>query len=168
MIGVRAHLLATTLVALTLAGAANSQSEPSHATSPKIEVVVQHDVPMKTRDGVTLFADIYRPDTPGKFPVILMRTPYDKNVGWTVSLRPIRWSPSLRRSYSRRSRPVYVRRRVVSIPARAGRWLRHCRMGCRAAVFQWQGRHDRGFVRGATQMLAAIAQPPILQQSLRI
>ena len=25
------------------------------------EMMVQHDVPMKTRDGVTLYADIYRP-----------------------------------------------------------------------------------------------------------
>src|SRR6266496_3520201 len=48
------------------------------------EVTVQHDVPMKTRDGVTLYADIYRPNFPDKFPVILMRTPYDKSVGWAV------------------------------------------------------------------------------------
>ncbi|MDG6926779.1 MAG: hypothetical protein JRN09_09540, partial [Nitrososphaerota archaeon] len=30
------------------------------------------------RDGVTLYADVYRPNAEGKFPVILMRTPYDK------------------------------------------------------------------------------------------
>ncbi len=30
------------------------------------------------RDGVELSADIYRPDAPGKFPVILSRTPYTK------------------------------------------------------------------------------------------
>lgn len=33
-------------------------------------------VPM--RDGVALAADVYRPDAPGKFPVILTRTPYNK------------------------------------------------------------------------------------------
>jgi putative CocE/NonD family hydrolase len=33
-------------------------------------------VPM--RDGVRLAADIYRPDAPGKFPIIVTRTPYDK------------------------------------------------------------------------------------------
>ena len=34
---------------------------------------------MKTRDGVTLYADIYRPAGEGPFPVLLQRTPYDKN-----------------------------------------------------------------------------------------
>ena len=33
---------------------------------------------MKTRDGVTLRADVYRPSRGGKFPVLLERTPYDK------------------------------------------------------------------------------------------
>jgi putative CocE/NonD family hydrolase len=40
---------------------------------------------MKTRDGVTLYSDIYRPRADGKFPVILMRTPYDKSVGWAAA-----------------------------------------------------------------------------------
>jgi len=35
---------------------------------------------MKTRDGVTLRADVYRPKADGKFPVILLRTPYDKHI----------------------------------------------------------------------------------------
>jgi uncharacterized protein len=38
------------------------------------------NVSMKTRDGVTLLADIYRPKIVGKFPVILLRTPYDKHL----------------------------------------------------------------------------------------
>ncbi len=33
---------------------------------------------MKTRDGVTLHADVVRPDAPGRFPVSLARTPYNK------------------------------------------------------------------------------------------
>src|SRR5437870_10133707 len=49
------------------------------------DIVVQYDVPMKTRDGTTLYADIYRPKSPDKFPVIVMRTPYDKSVNWAVS-----------------------------------------------------------------------------------
>jgi uncharacterized protein len=49
------------------------------------EVIVQNGASMKTRDGVTLFADVYRPKAEGKFPVILMRTPYDKSVGWAAS-----------------------------------------------------------------------------------
>jgi len=48
-------------------------------------VITQNGVPMKTRDGVTLYSDIYRPKADGKFPVILMRTPYDKSVGWAAA-----------------------------------------------------------------------------------
>jgi len=44
-------------------------------------VKVEHDVSAKMRDGVTLRADIYRPDTEGKFPILLQRTPYNK-LGW--------------------------------------------------------------------------------------
>ena len=41
-------------------------------------VKMESQVPIKMRDGVTLIADIIRPDTPGKFPVVLQRTPYDR------------------------------------------------------------------------------------------
>ncbi len=59
-----------------------SQSAPAIAST---DIIIQRGVPMKTRDGVTLYADIYRPKSSEKFPVILMRTPYDKSVGWAVS-----------------------------------------------------------------------------------
>jgi len=42
------------------------------------EVTAERGATMKTRDGVTLRADIYRPKTEGKFPVLLQRTPYNK------------------------------------------------------------------------------------------
>ena len=42
------------------------------------QVIVENNVPMKTRDGVVLYADIVRPDEPGRFPVLLRRTPYGK------------------------------------------------------------------------------------------
>ena len=42
------------------------------------KVIVQQNVPVKMRDGVTLRADVYRPDAAGKFPVLLERTPYNK------------------------------------------------------------------------------------------
>jgi hypothetical protein len=59
----------------------------AQATAPSISIdeIVQYDVPMKTRDGVTLYADIYRPKSSEKLPVILMRTPYDKSVDWAVA-----------------------------------------------------------------------------------
>jgi uncharacterized protein len=43
------------------------------------DVVIEHNVAMKTRDGVTLYADIYRPAGDGSFPVLLQRTPYNKD-----------------------------------------------------------------------------------------
>ena len=39
---------------------------------------IDRDVPMETRDGVTLRADVYRPDDDMKYPAILSRTPYNK------------------------------------------------------------------------------------------
>jgi len=42
------------------------------------KVVSEKNVPMKTRDDVTLYADVVRPDVPGRFPVLLSRTPYNK------------------------------------------------------------------------------------------
>lgn len=43
------------------------------------KVVAEKDLPMRTRDGVTLYADVYRPDAAGRFPVLVVRTPYDKS-----------------------------------------------------------------------------------------
>src|SRR6266478_9568620 len=53
----------------------------------KFEVTVEHNVAAKMRDGVTLRADIYRPKADGKFPVLLVRTPYDKTSEANFGLR---------------------------------------------------------------------------------
>jgi putative CocE/NonD family hydrolase len=45
---------------------------------PAHSVVVDRDVMIPVRDGVRLAADIYRPKGPGKFPVVVTRTPYGK------------------------------------------------------------------------------------------
>ena len=42
---------------------------------------VDKDVPVKMRDGVTLRADVYRPDDSDKHPAIVVRTPYSKLFG---------------------------------------------------------------------------------------
>jgi putative CocE/NonD family hydrolase len=42
------------------------------------QVIIQNGVRVKTRDGVQLVADIYRPRNEGKFPVLLERTPYNR------------------------------------------------------------------------------------------
>ncbi|MCC6591214.1 MAG: CocE/NonD family hydrolase [Bryobacterales bacterium] len=43
---------------------------------PTNEVVMENLVAVPMRDGVKLYADVYRPAGPGKFPVIVCRTPY--------------------------------------------------------------------------------------------
>ena len=53
---------------------ANAQTQSSY------EVIFESNVEMKTRDGVTLRADIYRPKADGKFPVLINRNPYDKYI----------------------------------------------------------------------------------------
>jgi putative CocE/NonD family hydrolase len=41
-------------------------------------LTIERDVPARMRDGTALFADVYRPSAPGRYPVILFRHPYDK------------------------------------------------------------------------------------------
>lgn len=45
---------------------------------PEYSVTVENNVMIPMRDGVRLAADIYRPDDPGRFPVVVARTPYGK------------------------------------------------------------------------------------------
>lgn len=42
-------------------------------------LIVDRNVPVPMRDGAILRADVYRPDAAGKFPVLVMRTPYGKD-----------------------------------------------------------------------------------------
>ncbi|HYK48362.1 MAG TPA: CocE/NonD family hydrolase, partial [Terriglobales bacterium] len=136
-----------------------AQVAPASSAS---DIVVQHDVPMKTRDGVTLYADIYRPNSPGKFPVILMRTPYDKSVNWAVA--PV--FKMVPRGY------VIILQDVRGRYTSEGEWypFRHEQADGYDSV-EWAaalpysdgkvGMMGASYV-GATQMLAAIAGPPHL------
>jgi uncharacterized protein len=130
--------------------------------STSIDLVVQYDVPMKTRDGVTLFADIYRPNSSNKFPVILMRTPYDKSVNWAVSAI----FKIVPRGY------VVILQDVRGRYTSEGEWypFKHEQADGFDTV-EWAaalpnsdgkvGMMGASYV-GATQMLAAIARPPHL------
>src|SRR5205807_2703669 len=70
---------AQTILAALFFTAAASQFAPSGgADTAKYAVSVERGAAAKMRDGVTLRADIYRPQADGKFPVLLVRTPYDK------------------------------------------------------------------------------------------
>ncbi|HVL66310.1 MAG TPA: CocE/NonD family hydrolase [Vicinamibacterales bacterium] len=61
-------------------------------------IVVERDQPAKMRDGVTLYADVYRPAQEGRFPALLMRTPYNKD-GTTQSARLAMTVAAVRRGY---------------------------------------------------------------------
>ena len=51
-----------------------SSSPDRHA-----EVVIENDVPIPMRDGVRLYANVYRPQAEAKFPVLVIRLPYGKD-----------------------------------------------------------------------------------------
>ncbi len=85
------------------------------------------------RDGVILRADIYRPKAEGKFPVLLTRTPYDKQ--WQVEFA-LKAAP---RGYvviaqDTRGQFPLSKAKVVSLQIRIAGRLRHRRMGRRASL----------------------------------
>jgi len=127
---------------------------------PAADVTVERNVVMKTRDGVALKADVYRPAGEGSFPVLLQRTPYDKNNGATFG----------RMAAARGFMVVIqdVRGRYTS----EGEWypFKHetadgyDAVEWAAALPQANGKVGMfgGSYVGATQMLAAIGHPPHL------
>src|ERR1700760_4284029 len=70
-------LLQTTVCFLLACATVNAQTA---ATSENLfKVLKNYNVLIPMRDGVRLSAHIYRPEAKGKFPVILVRTPYGKD-----------------------------------------------------------------------------------------
>jgi putative CocE/NonD family hydrolase len=49
-------------------------------------IMVEKNIEVPMRDGTILRADLYRPDTPEKLPVLLNRTPYNKAMPMVFSL----------------------------------------------------------------------------------
>ena len=142
-------LSALCLSALTLAAQPDSSG-----------LVFEHNVAMKTRDGVTLKADVYRPAGDGPFPVLLQRTPYNKDNAADFA----------RKAVARGFMVVVqdVRGRYTS----DGEWytFKH-EMDDGYDTVEWAAAlpHANGKVGmwggsyvGATQMLAAISHPPHL------
>ena len=124
------------------------------------DLVFERNVAMKTRDGVTLKADIYRPAGDGTFPVLLQRTPYNKDNAADFA----------RHAVARGFMVVVqdVRGRYTS----EGEWytFKH-EIDDGYDTVEWAAAlpHSNGKVGmfggsyvGATQMLAAIGHPPHL------
>jgi hypothetical protein len=129
------------------------------AQSPS-DIVIEKNVPMKTRDGITLNADIYRPAGEGPFYVLLVRTPYDKDGFATFGPKAV--------SHGFMVVAQDVRGRYNS----EGEWypFKHETDDGYDTV-EWAAAlpHSNGKVGmfsgsyvGATQMLAAIGKPPHL------
>ena len=125
------------------------------------EVTIQRGAKAEMRDGVTLIADIYRPEGDGKFPVMLQRTPYNRDGG-------------------RESGPVLASHGyVVIIQDTRGRYasegefypfLNESNDGFDSVAWAAKLPYANGDVGmfggsyvGATQMLAAMAAPPNLK-----
>jgi uncharacterized protein len=56
------------------------QADDSMLSMPVHDVTVEKDVAVPMRDGINLATDVYRPAADGVFPVILVRTPYRKEM----------------------------------------------------------------------------------------
>ncbi|HET6181371.1 MAG TPA: CocE/NonD family hydrolase [Candidatus Sulfotelmatobacter sp.] len=124
------------------------------------EVAIERDVPAKMRDGVVLRADVYRPKADGKFPVLLQRTPYNKNNGVNFGVR------TAARGF------IVIFQDVRGRYSSAGEWYTfkhesddgYDSVEWAAALPYSNGKVGMfgGSYVGATQMLAAIAHPPHL------
>ncbi len=133
---------------------------PIETRAQSDSVIVERDVPAKMRDGITLKADIYRPTADGKYPVLLQRTPYDKNNARLFGMK------AAARGY------VVIVQDVRGRFTSEGEWypFRHelqdgyDTVEWAAALPQSNGKVGMfgGSYVGATQMLAAIASPPHL------
>jgi len=123
-------------------------------------LTVERGVAVKMRDGTILRADIYRPNVPGKFPILLTRTPYDKNNDLEFALKGVA------RGY------VVINQDVRGRYTSDGEWypfLHESEDGFdtvewAAALPYSDGRVGMygGSYVGATQMLTAIVHPPHL------
>ena len=127
---------------------------------------VDRDVPVAMRDGTVLMTDVYRPASEGRYPVLLQRTPYNKETGG-LSLVQTDTFRAVRRGYA------------VVIQDCRGRYrsdgdfspfLQEIADGYDAVEWcgsqAWSdgnvGMYGTSYV-GATQWLAAIAAPPSLR-----
>jgi putative CocE/NonD family hydrolase len=130
------------------------------AAAEEYGVVVERNVPAKMRDGVILRADIYRPRADGKFPVLLVRTPYDKTQESSFGMK------GAARGY------VVVEQDVRGRFTSGGEWYvfknesldGYDTVEWAAALPYSNGKVGMfgGSYVGATQYLAAIAKPPHL------
>jgi putative CocE/NonD family hydrolase len=71
-------LAALPLLALSAASVSGAVQHVPATQPAAIGAWSQFNVPVRMRDGVTLRANVFRPAAPGRYPAILLRTPYGK------------------------------------------------------------------------------------------
>jgi hypothetical protein len=133
---------------------------PAATVQTAAGITVEKNAVMKTRDGVTLRADIYRPAADGKYPVLLQRTPYNKDTsavfgqkgaarGFMVVVQDVRGRYTSEGEW-------YPFKHETDDGYDAVEWA--------AALPNSNGKVGMfsGSYVGATQMLAAIGHPPHL------
>jgi putative CocE/NonD family hydrolase len=152
-LGILAFFLASSF-SLSLAVASGSQDH---------KVIVSNGLACVMRDGITLFADVYRPDAPGKFPAILIRTPYNKESYGKYSTFP---------AYAVRKGYVVIVQDVRGRYSSGGEFLPYVQEGkdgydsveWASALPQVNGKvgmYGCSYL-GAVQWLAAVTDPPHL------
>ncbi|HEY6850748.1 MAG TPA: CocE/NonD family hydrolase [Terracidiphilus sp.] len=148
-----AFLLAFAIAALP----ALAQSSVARAPA---QIIEEHGLTMKTRDGVALQADVYRPAAEGKYPTLLQRTPYSKDnaadFGRTAAARGYLVVVQDVRGRYKSEGEWYTFKHEAEDGYDTVEWA--------AALPHSNGKVGMfgGSYVGATQMLAAIAHPPHL------
>src|SRR3954449_11613580 len=147
----KSHFVVVLLVGL---GTVSARAADQYA------VTYKRNVPVTMRDGVKLKADIYRPTGDGKFPVLLQRTPYNKDNEVDFGLK------AAQRGF------VVIVEDVRGRYASEGEWYTfknepndgYDTIEWVAALPYSNGKVGMfgGSYVGATQMLAAITHPPHL------
>ncbi len=80
---------------------------------PRNDIRIDNRVPVKMRDGVTLYADVYRPVGEGRYPVVVSRTPY------STERFPSAWDAAV---YIAQRGYVYVFQDIRGRHESEGRW----------------------------------------------
>jgi hypothetical protein len=74
----RPAVLTLALFALALPASASAGPWTKYDRPAANGIVTDHDVPLTMSDGTVLVADVLRPDKPGRYPVLVTQTPYNK------------------------------------------------------------------------------------------
>lgn len=130
---------------------------------PHTDIRAEFGIPVPMRDGVTLYADLYRPAGAAPLPVLLQRTPYDKSQARDGSLDALRAASHGYAVVIQDTRGRYTSEGefypFLNEPDDGYDTVQWC------AAQPWSsgqvGMYGRSYV-GATQWLCAIANPPAL------